>query len=568
MFNQPNTRKTPSVFCTVFVLFFSITMLKAQPCREIVGYYPAWKWYARNQFVNPKSIKYDRYSVINYAFFKPKADGSIEGTDAWADENLLQGEIDWTTTPKSYKPNTSLVDLAHQSGVKVVISIGGWTESDHFPAIAADTKKREKFIAECIRLITFYNLDGVDIDWEYPGFAEHKGTPNDKANCTLLFTGIRRAMDILAQKTSKQYLLTGAFGASQSNMANIEWDNIAPVMDAINMMTYDFYGAWNTTTGHNAPLYPSVGADKNACVDAAITTMIDTYKVSPLKINLGLPFYGHALKTQGEAALNALITKQKDTKLFPEGSSFHHIMAEKHRFTEYWDTAARVPYLVGNDGLNTFISYDNALSITEKTQYAIDKNLRGVLIWEITEDHLETVEGIAETPLINAVNLVLCAKSGAESQPNTLNINILDIEKNTSSPVDTIATPPQYLSDNLTTDIEKNNSTTIQNDIKTSNPEVATETTKALVASIDIVIDPTDFMIVKYELKQQGRVCLKMQQQNGTMTQDIDLGEKGVGYNEVLTALHRDLPKGVYKIWVDACSDAFNPTVFKEWVKN
>ncbi len=567
MFNHLKARKTPSVFSAVFVLFFSITMLKAQPCREIVGYYPAWKWYARNQFVNPKTIKYDRYSVINYAFFKPKPDGSIEGTDAWADENLLQGEIDWTTTPKSYKPNTSLVDLAHQSGVKVLISIGGWTESDHFPAIAADTAKREKFIAECIRLITFYNLDGVDIDWEYPGFEEHKGTPDDKANCTLLFTEIRHAMDILAQNTNKQYLLTGAFGASQSNMANIDWDNITPVLDAINMMTYDYFGAWNTTTGHNAPLYPSIGADKNACVDATISTMIDTYKVPPSKINLGLPFYGHALKTQGEAALNAPTLKQKDTKLFPEGSSFYHIMAEKHHFTEYWDTAARVPNLLGNDGLNTFISYDNVQSITEKTLYAIEKNLRGVMIWEITEDHLETVEDIAETPLINAVNLVLCAKAGTEPTENIPNtVTIIENEKTPT--LDTSTIPPQYLNDNLRVNTVENQEKLIQNADDTHNPEVALDINKSMISSIDITIDPTDFMIIKYTLTQQGRVCLKMQHENGTLARDIDLGEQGIGYNEVLTALHRDLPKGTYKIWIDGCSQQHILHIYKAFIKS
>jgi hypothetical protein len=293
--------------------------------------------------------------------------------------------------------------------------------------------------------------------------------------------------------------------------------------------------------------------DKNACIDATIMTMIETYKVPPSKINLGVPFYGHALKTKGEAALDAPITKQKDTALFPEGSSFYNIMAEKHRFTEYWDTVARVPYLLGNDGLKTFISYDNVQSITEKTQYAIDKNLRGIMIWEITEDHLETVEGIAETPLINAVNLLLCAKAGAETPSNALNINVLDIVKKSTPFADSAATPPQYFEDNKAPN---------------ANPEVGTDRNKAIITSIDIVIDPTDFMIVKYELTQQGRVCLKMQHENGTFAHDIDLGEKGIGHNEVFTALHRDLPKGTYKIWVDACGDTFNPIIFKKWVKN
>ena len=65
-------------------------VLKAQPCKEIVGYYPNWQWYDRAQLVKPATIAYTKYSVINYCFFKPEVSGLISNTDAWADENLLQ----------------------------------------------------------------------------------------------------------------------------------------------------------------------------------------------------------------------------------------------------------------------------------------------------------------------------------------------------------------------------------------------------------------------------------------------------------------------------------------------
>jgi chitinase len=65
----------------------------------------------------------------------------ISNTDAWADENLLQGQINWSTTPVSYYPNTSIIDLAHNAGTKVMVSIGGWTLSDNFPTIAASCNK-------------------------------------------------------------------------------------------------------------------------------------------------------------------------------------------------------------------------------------------------------------------------------------------------------------------------------------------------------------------------------------------------------------------------------------------
>jgi len=69
------------------------------------------------------SIDYSKYTIINYSFFSPQVDGSIIQTDAWADENLLFGEHDWVNG--GYLPNTSLIDIAHVNGVKVLVSIGG-----------------------------------------------------------------------------------------------------------------------------------------------------------------------------------------------------------------------------------------------------------------------------------------------------------------------------------------------------------------------------------------------------------------------------------------------------------
>jgi GH18 family chitinase len=40
-------------------------------------------------------------------------------------------------------------------------SIGGWTLSSSFPAVAADPKKRTRFARECVGLIADYGFDGI-----------------------------------------------------------------------------------------------------------------------------------------------------------------------------------------------------------------------------------------------------------------------------------------------------------------------------------------------------------------------------------------------------------------------
>lgn len=63
----------------------------------------------------------------------------------------------------------TLVTAAHNKGVKVAISVGGWTGCLKYSATAATEANRQAFIAWNIAQIKNYNLDGVDLDWEYPG---------------------------------------------------------------------------------------------------------------------------------------------------------------------------------------------------------------------------------------------------------------------------------------------------------------------------------------------------------------------------------------------------------------
>lgn len=561
-------------------------MLKAQPCREIVGYYPAWKWYTREQLVSPQSIKYDRYSVINYAFFKPLPDGRLKGTDEWADENLLQGKINWETSPKSYYPNTSIVDLAHKAGVKVLISIGGWTESDLFPTIAADTLKRQTFAAECARLALFYNLDGIDIDWEYPGFAEHKGTPADKQNFTLLLRGVRESLSKLSQQTGKNYLLTGAFGANAQNMAHIEWENVAPLMDAINLMTYDFYGSWTSETGHHAALFAASEKDKTANADAAVRALIEQYKVSPSKINIGVAFYGHSFKTKEQPQLYAPSLRKADEVTFKEGENYHEIDSLLHTntFTEHWDDVAKTPFLTGNNGLNTFVSYENTRSVSAKAQYVLDKNLRGVIVWELTGDYIKNKDRGLNTPLVDAVHTVFCT-SKPQSVDSTTHSEGISTEKTDLIEKPIISTqrieqPKEKL---LDTSLEKPKSKTPLADIKpvetpveipanlpkeaVSYNEILTSSVE-LVRDFDVFTDENGFLMLKFKVKQRAMLCLKMLSEDGHTKRDIDLGEVGEGFYERWATTHKDLPAGKYKVWIADCEADFVPNKsFKEWMK-
>ncbi|MBE0639493.1 MAG: T9SS type A sorting domain-containing protein [Bacteroidales bacterium] len=390
---------------TIIIIFCLSFHLNAQ--KQVVGYYPNWQWYDRSQLVNPETIFYEKYTIINYAFFRPMANGEITSTDGWADENLLLGPMVWW--PVQYHDSTrSLPYLARQAGVKLLPSIGGWNDSSTFPDIAANPDKRQVFVNSCLTLINTYKFDGIDLDWEYPGYAPHGGSAADKANFTLLLQDLRLALDNLSTQTGKEYLLTSCFGAAQTHMQHIDWEGVLPLVDYVNLMTYDFHGSWDPESNHHTPLYSPAVGDPDWCFHGAFTLLTQTYGVPTEQINIGVAFYGKGL---------ANCTQLYGSHTGYDGSTFwedegqplfYNILKRMNLFTRYWDDQVKSPYLLGNT-INTFVTYDDPVSIGHKAEYVMNNDIGGVIIWEITGDYIETSPGsgvIAGTPLLDTLLFV------------------------------------------------------------------------------------------------------------------------------------------------------------------
>ncbi len=384
-------------------------------CKIIIGYYPSWQQYKRNGLMSPDNVDYSKYTILNYSFFAPLPNGEIVGTDAWGDSILLRGRFDFgNPVQPAYVPNTSVIDIAHAWGVKVMVSIGGWTLSDNFPKLAADPELRAKFASSCVKALRMYNFDGIDIDWEYPGYKDHGGTPDDKQNYTLFMRSIRDSIDAYGSKIGYKFLLTACYGANLSTMEDIEWDKISPFMDYMNLMTYDFNGVWSEDANHNSPLYtPAKGYEGS--YDLAYKLMTQKFNVPAEKLNMGVAFYGRSLigkpGTKIDLHSKEHIGKSDTITFFPDygGESYYNVLLHMKEFTRHWDKTAQVPYLVGINK-NTFLSYDDEEAIRLKAQYVNDHNCAGVIIWDITNDYCEKKKDsgfIGSTPLIDVLNEVL-----------------------------------------------------------------------------------------------------------------------------------------------------------------
>lgn len=399
----------------------------AQNCKEIVGYYAGWQWYDRNKIFNPQSVDYDKYTIINYSFFRPNPDGSLSITDPWGDKNQLLGPINWATAPAGYdtqydfgnpayhQPNQKLSDYVHQAGRKLLVSLGGWTFSDNYPAIAADPMKRAKHCNDMNTIVKLYDLDGIDIDWEYPGYAPHNGTPADKANFTLLLQQMRDSLDAIEGLMGRDLLLTAAVGASADNQANVEWNTVKNLLDLINVMTYDYYGSFYTTTNHNSPLYPPAQGISGYSCQQSIDNLL-ALGVPADRLVMGVPFYGRTQMTVGAPGLFVQGTGQPDNTNFgiSDGTPQYYEALEKLPLFDYhWDAQAMVPYLTGKS-INSFVSYDDPTSVEKKAEFINLRNLRGAIVWEISGDMIETAPNsavIAGTPLLDKLYTTMCTGS-------------------------------------------------------------------------------------------------------------------------------------------------------------
>ncbi len=353
---------------------------------DVVGYYPSWKWRTDAHLLTPENIPFGKLTIINYAFFRPLPGGALQGIDSAGDARILSGPVPLTVT-------------AHRRGVRVVLSIGGWDDSGNFPAVASDAGRVAAFAHSCAGAVRQYGFDGIDIDWEFPGFAEHNGTPSDGKNYVRLLGVLRDTLDRLGKSEGRRLLLSAALPADSARAEAMRIREAARFLDVFNIMTYDFYGTWDPRAYHNAPLYPGPGGDSARCMDGAFRLYNGTFGIPASRINLGVPFYGHTftgctelLGTHGPA----------DTVHFPAGGAvYSSIAARLGNFTRHRDDRARVPYLT-SDSWDLLVSYDDEISVEEKARYVLRTGARGLIIWEITGDYLPD----GSHPLLEAIDRV------------------------------------------------------------------------------------------------------------------------------------------------------------------
>lgn len=382
-----------------------LSNVKVTGKRRNVAYYTSWSAYARNVMIS--DIDASLLTHLNFAFANLNADGEVIIGDSWVDVEKPMGGESWDSPSDSRGHFAQLKTLKSKyPHLKTLISVGGWTWSSNFSDVAADPAKRKRFAESSAAFVSKYGFDGVDIDWEFPVEGGNNIThrPEDKQNYTKLMKETREALTAQGKKDGKSYLLTIAGGPNVSFAKNTELKELMKYLDFINVMTYDYHGAWETTTNHNTPLYANPNdptQDNTYSVDSTIQAYLDA-GVKPEDMNLGLAFYGrgwvgvvntanNGLWQEGQAPVSAGFGSGSW-----EGGCFDYIdivenYIGKGNYTRYFDPVAKVPYLYNG---TSFISYDDEESIKIKLQYAEKMKLGGTMFWEFSADKKKTLQKV------------------------------------------------------------------------------------------------------------------------------------------------------------------------------
>lgn len=344
--------------------------------------------YARNFFVT--DISANQFTHISYAFAKiNNVTGEVFLSDTWADiERPYPGDPTNGTSANLYGNIKQLYLLKKQNrSLKTLLSVGGWTYSPTWSSILHDETCRAKFASSAVKLMYNLGFDGLDYDYEYVNSTDQRDYFAD------LLSKTRTEMAKLTANSSSTspFLLTMDVPAGPKNYQLLPFAAMNEHVDFINFMAFDYAGAWNLPdgrfyAGHTQNLY---GSNDSYATPFNTSTGIDYYihhgHISPSKINLGNPLYGHSFENTngpgtpfngtGNGSFGDTAGTWNYNELPINGSNVTLI--------ELPDLGASYTY---DNATRTMVSYDTPNIARQKAQYVIDQQLGGAMWWEISMD--------------------------------------------------------------------------------------------------------------------------------------------------------------------------------------
>ncbi|GIJ91456.1 hypothetical protein Asppvi_010422 [Aspergillus pseudoviridinutans] len=276
--------------------------------------------------------------------------------------------------------------------LKVFIALGGWSYNDPGPTrttfsdLAASDDAQKKFFKSLISFLSTYNLDGVDLDWEYPGpddSVERGGREQDFKN----FPKFLRQLKQVLKSSGGRDGLTITLPASYWFLQHFDIVELEKHVDFFNIMTYDLHGAWDKG---NKWLGNFLNAHTNLTEIQDAMDLLWRNNIPSKKVVMGTAFYGRAFTATStaclepgctfESAANMGICSRENGILL--NSEIMDIIDEKQLTPKlYKDAAVKVIHWE-----NQWVAYDDEETLELKAQFALGQDLGGLMVWAVSHD--------------------------------------------------------------------------------------------------------------------------------------------------------------------------------------
>nr|WP_285761995.1 glycosyl hydrolase family 18 protein [Nocardiopsis ansamitocini] len=385
-----------------------------------VGYFTQWGIYDRGYLVNnmDDSGTAEKLTHINYAFANISPNGECfivnqagQG-DAWADygrsftaAQSVNGQADsWDQDLRGNFNQLRQLKEKHPD-LRVNISIGGWSWSKNFSDAVLTPQSRERLVDSCIDLYLRGNLpvfdgaggpgsgagvfDGIDLDWEWPasaGYEENVFRPEDKQNFTAVVKLFREKLDALGAENGREYELSSFMPADPEKVGvGYEVPQIMEDFDFITLQGYDYVGAWQNSTNHQSNITAVAdNPDENIYSSEIALDAWTSRGADPADIVLGVPFYGRgwtgvAPGPNGDGLFQTASGPAPGP--YEAGIEDFKNLKNLSGYTLHRDAGTAWLY----NG-TTWWQFDDAVSMTEKVDWARAEGLGGVMIWSLDGD--------------------------------------------------------------------------------------------------------------------------------------------------------------------------------------
>ncbi|GAA3930642.1 glycoside hydrolase family 18 chitinase [Streptomyces gulbargensis] len=351
-----------------------------------MGYFTNWGVYGRNYHVKNivTSGSAPKITHINYAF------GNVTGGkctigDAYADydkaytaDQSVDGVADTWDQPLRGNFNQLRKLKKAYPHIKVIWSFGGWTWSGGF---GQAVQNPAAFAQSCYDLVEDPRwadvFDGIDLDWEYPNAC---GLTCDTSGPA----AFKNMMQAMRAKFGPNNLVTAAVTADASAGGKIDaadYAGAAPYYDWLNVMTYDFFGAWAAKgpTAPHSPLTSYPGIPQAGFNSAEAIAKFKAKGVPANKLLLGIGFYGRGWTGVTQSAPGGTATGPA-AGTYEQGIEDYKILKASCPAT---GTVAGTAY--AHCGTNWW-SYDTPATVTSKMSWAKNQGLGGAFFWEFSGD--------------------------------------------------------------------------------------------------------------------------------------------------------------------------------------